>query len=72
MADSRCRGARAAQEVLDLVRQAKEIFMSANFDEKQQLLGLFFSNLTLNSEKLDVELQEPFKTIAISQDQHIW
>lgn len=46
--------------------------MSSKLDEKQQLLGFFFSNLTLNAEKLDVELAEPFKMMAISQDQTIW
>jgi len=62
----------AAQEVLDLTKQAKQIFKSSNLDEKQQLLSCFFSNLKLDREKLDVELREPFKTIATVQDQHIW
>lgn len=62
----------AAREVLELAKQAKEIFMSSNLDEKQQLLGFFFSNLTLNSGKLDVEPREPFKTIQNVSDQHIW
>ncbi len=62
----------AAREVLELISETKEIFMSSKLDEKQQLLRFFFSNLTLNAEKLDVELREPFKTIAISQDHHIW
>ena len=62
----------AAQEVLELIQESKEIFVSSNLDEKQQLLRCFFSNLELNREKLHVELREPFKTIATVQDQHIW
>ena len=49
-----------AREVLEIGRKAKEIFMSSKLDEKQQLLGFFFSNLTLDDEKLDLELREPF------------
>jgi len=62
----------AAQEVLELVKESKELFMSSNLDEKQQLLRCFYSNLELDREKLHVELREPFKTIATVQDQHIW
>lgn len=62
----------AAQDILNLVKNAKSIFISSKLDEKQQLLGFFFSNLTLNAEKLDVELQEPFNSMANVQDQHIW
>ena len=62
----------AAKEVLDLAKNAKETFMSSKLDEKQQLLRLFFSNLSLDNEKLDVELREPFNSIAKLQDQTIW
>ncbi|MFC1842005.1 recombinase family protein [Candidatus Dependentiae bacterium] len=62
----------AAQEVLELTKEAKEIFMSSNLDGKQQLLRCFFSNLELDREKLHVELREPFKIVATVQDQHIW
>ena len=62
----------AAKEVLDLAKNAKEIFMSSKLDEKQQLLRFFFSNLSLDNEKLDVELREPFNSIAKLQDQTIW
>lgn len=62
----------AAKDVLDLAKNAKEIFMSSKLDEKQQLLGFFFSNLMLDHENLDVELREPFKNITATQDQHIW
>jgi hypothetical protein len=46
----------AAKEVLHLAQNAKSIFMSSKFNEKQQLLGFFFSNLKLNHRSLDVEL----------------
>jgi hypothetical protein len=62
----------AAREVLELVQEAKEFFMSSKLDEKQQLLRFFFSNLTLNHEKLDLELREPFNLMANMHDQHIW
>ena len=62
----------AAKEILYLAKNAREIFMSSKLDEKQQLLGLFFSNLELNNEKLDVVLREPFNNIAIMQDQTLW
>ncbi len=62
----------AAKEILDLARNAKEIFISSKLDEKQQLLRFFFSNLRLDHERLDVELREPFNMIANMQDQHIW
>ncbi len=62
----------AAKEILYLAKNAKDLFMSSKLDEKQQLLGFFFSNLELNDEKLDVVLREPFKNIAIMQDQTLW
>lgn len=62
----------AAKEVLQLINNSKEIFMSSKLSEKQQLLGFFFSNLQLNSETLDLELREPFNLMAKSHDQHVW
>lgn len=62
----------AAQEVLTLLSEAKELFMSSELSEKQQLLGFLFSNLRLDDETLDLELREPFNLIAHSQDQHEW
>jgi len=62
----------AAQEVLALMKEAKQLFVSSNFDEKQQILGLFFSNLQLYRENLVLEVREPFKTVATVQDQHVW
>lgn len=61
-----------AQDVLHLAREAKQIFKSSNFDEKQQLLRFFFSNLQLNNENLDVQLRDPFQIIANSYNQHEW
>ena len=58
----------AAKEVLEIAQRAKEIFMSSKLEEKQQLLGLFFSNLSLNAGNLDLELREPFKYMSKSQE----
>ena len=46
--------------VVDLARRAKEIYLSSNFDEKQELLNLVFSNLKLRDKRLLVTLREPF------------
>lgn len=62
----------AAEDVLRLAQKAGQLFISSSFDEKRQLLKFFTSNLRLTAEKLDVELREPFRTLAYSQDQHIW
>ena len=56
-----------AKTVLDLAKRAKEIFISSNLKEKQQLLNFVFSNLKLDGKKLLVTLREPFLTlIAVS------
>ena len=62
----------AAQEALALMKEAKEHFLGSNLDEKQQLLGFFFSNLQLDRENLVPKVREPFKTIATMHDQHEW
>lgn len=62
----------AATDVLNLVKNAKATFMSSKLDEKQQLLGFFFSNLTLNYDKLDLELRFPFNLMIPPPDQTIW
>lgn len=62
----------AAQNVLDLAKNSKEIFMSSNMLEKQQFLNFVFSNLTLDGETLDLELKEPFNTFAKIGDQPEW
>lgn len=45
-----------AKTVLDLAKRSKEIFMSSILKEKQHLLNLVFSNLSLEGEKLLVTL----------------
>ncbi len=61
-----------ARIVLNLAKEAKNIFMSSKLDEKQQLLRFFFSNFKLNDGQLDLELRDPFKNIAKLSDQTIW
>lgn len=62
----------AAEEVLVLAKEAKELFLSSKFEEKQQLLRLIFSNLRLNDGKLDVELRKPFDEICNLKDHTKW
>jgi len=62
----------AAKEILELVQNIKETFVSSKLDEKQQLLRFFCSNLILNDEKLDVELRMPFTGMAIMSNQTLW
>lgn len=62
----------AAQAVLEMARDAKELFVSSKLEEKQQLLRFFFSNLTLDCEKLDVELRLPFNLMYKVYDQTVW
>lgn len=62
----------AAKEILEITKEAKEIFISSKLAEKQQLLGFFYSNLTLNVEKIELQLREPFKMFRGSKDPHIW
>jgi len=61
-----------AEKILNLARNAKNIFISSKFEEKQQLLKLLFSNSKLSSEKLHLELNEPFIYMKKPYDQHIW
>lgn len=61
-----------AQEVLEITKDAKNIFMSSKLKEKQQLLSFFCSNLMLDVENLFVELKKPFDEIVNRGDQHIW
>lgn len=60
------------QTVLNLAQKTRELFVSSNLEEKQQLLKLMFSNLKLNGEKLHVELKEPFYNIAKLPNQPDW
>ena len=58
--------------VLDLAKNAKEIFMSSNLDEKRQLLNFVFTNLRLDHDKLLVEVREPFSMIVDLGDRPKW
>lgn len=61
-----------AQVILDLARRAKEIFVSSNLNEKQQMLKFFYSNLQLSGKNLLVELHEPFFSMSKTDDQTVW
>lgn len=49
-----------AKTVMELAQQARKIFESSKLEIKQQILRCIFSNLSLNGEKLLIELREPF------------
>jgi len=61
-----------AQTVLSLAQRAKETFIGSKMNEKQQFLNFAFSNLRLDGRKLDLELKEPFFTLAKMADQPEW
>ena len=58
--------------VVDLARRAKEIYLSANLDEKREVLHLVFSNLTLEEERLLVTLREPFSLLMAASHQPMY
>jgi len=61
-----------AQRVLSIAQRARELFLSSNFDEKQQILNFVFSNLKLDAGNLHVELLEPFATMQKMATQLEW
>lgn len=61
-----------AQTVMQLAQQAKAIFLGSKLEIKQQILRCIFSNSRLIDEKLDLELYEPFSTLAKIKDHPKW
>jgi hypothetical protein len=53
-----------AQKVLEITKDAKNIFMSSKLKGKQQLLSFFYSNLMLDDENFFVELKQLFKKMV--------
>ena len=52
-----------ANIILKLAAQARELFESAEVEEKRQLLNFVFQNLRLEQKTLLVETHEPFTTM---------
>lgn len=49
--------------LLDLVEHVGEIYEVAEFEEKRQILGTVFSNLSFDGKNLNLHLKKPFDTI---------
>ncbi len=53
-----------AKLVLNLAKNAEEIFESSEIEEKNQLLKFILQNSTVNRKKPEFSMREPFKTVA--------
>ena len=61
-----------ANITLNLAKRAKEIFISSEVQEKQQLLGCLLQNCVLNGKKLEFTLRSPFNHILDFTKQPTW
>lgn len=50
-------------DLISITSRAWEIFEGSRIDRKRQLLGMLFSNLSVENKKLSVVLRSPFDTI---------
>lgn len=62
----------AAREVLDLAKNAKEIFMSSEVDEKRQLITLVLQNVRLDEKKIVWDANKPFNIILDANSRKLW
>lgn len=60
------------QYLLDLCSNAHKLFKEANPTQKRQLINFVLSNLTLDKEKLDYDLNKPFDVIAQASKSSDW
>lgn len=60
------------QYLLDLCSRAHELFKSSKPEQKRQLINFVLSNLTLDKEKLDYDLNKPFDAIVQSANRSEW
>jgi len=51
-------------KILEVAQKAKALFMARSDSEKRQLLGLIFSNLTLDGRKLEYTYKKAFSVLA--------
>lgn len=61
-----------ACDILDLASRAYELYLGSELDEKREILNLLFQNLYLKDENLVYELNKPFDSILVCNDQHDW
>ncbi len=52
-----------ASYILNLASRAEELFISANMEEKRDLINLAFQNFSLNGKNVEVAIKKPFDTI---------
>ncbi len=57
-----------ANMTLNIAKRAKEIFDSAEVEEKRQFLGFLLQNCVLNGKKLDFTLRSPFNLLLTHTD----
>jgi len=60
------------QYLLDLCSRAHELFKSSKPAQKRQLINFVLSNLALDEEKLDYDLNKPFDVIAQASKSSKW
>lgn len=58
--------------LLNLCKQAPELFKNADIDEKRTLLNLVISNLELDDDKLRWKLKEPYDLVALCNENSNW
>lgn len=51
-------------KVLEVAQNAEKIYQKGSVEEKRQLLGLVFSNLSMKGELVRTELKNPFSLVA--------
>ena len=61
-----------AKYILNLTKQAHELFKSSEVEEKRQLIKLVLQNLELKEENLVFQAQKPFNLILDCSDQQAW
>ncbi len=57
---------------MTLASRAYDLFESSETEEKRQLIGLVFSNLEMEGEKLRYTLREPFDRMFNLTDRQGW
>ena len=58
--------------LLELAREAHDLFVSSEVEEKRQLIKFVLSNLTLNGENIEYIAQTPFDLILKCSDDQVW
>ena len=61
-----------ANYLLQLSKQAYELFVSSEMEQKRQLLKLLLQNPTLEGKKVRYSLIKPFDTILNYADRQLW